>query len=505
VRSPDGSCGRASPRPVAAALALAALSLLAPWTLAFDPWAWAVWGRELTRGALDTAGGPSWKPLPVVAAAILAPTGAAAPGLWLVIARAGGLLALAGAHRVAGRLAGPAAAWTALAAMAVSEWWLFNTALGNSEGLLAAAALWAVAAHLAGRAGLALALGVVAALLRPEASPFLGLYALWLARADRVRRSRAALALLPVPLLWLGPDLLGTGGALGASDAARGPASPQSAVNADVPALEVLLDFADLLTLPVALAAVVGAVVGGRTARRLAVAMLAWVFIVAAMAQAGYAGNPRYNVAAAAVGCVLAGVGAARGGALAVGRTGLGRSPADGPAAGSSGGRAGLGGAPGASGAVASAAAGGSSGRDLATASSDAHRWAAPACGLAVAAAALALTGATLADQVAELGERARRRTDLGTLIARAGGAAAVKACAPARTAQPMTSLVAWRLDVPMAGLAAPPGVPTAVFRAPRGYAGEPVAPPPPPGGTRLAAAGDWTLSAVCGPSGTAR
>ena len=121
-------------------------------------------------------------------------------------------------------------------------------------------------------------------------------------------------ALAPVPLLWFGPDVLGTGGALGASAAARGTASPQSAVYADVPGLEVLADFAVLLTPPVLIAAVAGAVVGGRTARLLAAAAPGWVLIVAVMTQAGYAGNPRYNVAAAAVGCVLAGVGVAGGG-----------------------------------------------------------------------------------------------------------------------------------------------------------------------------------------------
>ena len=69
-------------------------------------------------------------------------------------------------------------------------------------------------------------------------------------------------ALAPVPLLWFGPDVLGTGGALGASAAARGTASPQSAVYADVPGLEVLADFAVLLTPPVLVAAVAGAVRG---------------------------------------------------------------------------------------------------------------------------------------------------------------------------------------------------------------------------------------------------
>jgi hypothetical protein len=196
--------------------------------------------------------------------------------------------------------------------MAISDWWFFNTALGNSEGLLAAAVLWAVVAQLAGRHRSALALLLGAALLRPEAWPFLGVYALWLWRSGRERLPLLVAALVPVPLLWFGPDVLGAGGALGASDAARGTASPQSAVNADFPALEVLIDFAELLTIPALLAAAAGVALGGAVERRSAAAALTWVAIVAVMTQAGYAGNPRYNVAAAAVGCVLAGVGAAR-------------------------------------------------------------------------------------------------------------------------------------------------------------------------------------------------
>src|SRR5919108_2984867 len=114
--------GRSRGRLAAACLALAALTLLLPWALAFDPWAWLVWGREVTRLELDTAGGPSWKPLPVVATTILSLAGGAAPALWLVVARAGGLLAIAGAAALAGRLAGTVAAAAAAAAMALSDW-----------------------------------------------------------------------------------------------------------------------------------------------------------------------------------------------------------------------------------------------------------------------------------------------------------------------------------------------------------------------------------------------
>ena len=51
---------------VGGALAVAALSLLLPYALAFDPWAWAVWGREVWHLSLDSTSGPSWKPFPVV-------------------------------------------------------------------------------------------------------------------------------------------------------------------------------------------------------------------------------------------------------------------------------------------------------------------------------------------------------------------------------------------------------------------------------------------------------
>ena len=239
-------------------------------------------------------------------------TGDPAPALWLVVARTGGLLALAGAWMLAARIGGTAAGAAAAGAMALSPWWLFNTALANSEGLLAAAVLWAVLAHLAGRTRAALALGTAAALLRPEVWPFLGLYGLWLWRTDRAARPAVAVAAVLVPALWLGPDLLGIGGALSASRAARGEPSLGSAALEDVPGLAVLADAVSLLTVPAALAAVAGAILGGPLARVLAAGAAAWIAIVAVMAQAGYAGNPRYLVAAMAYGCVLAGVGAAR-------------------------------------------------------------------------------------------------------------------------------------------------------------------------------------------------
>ena len=193
--------------------------------------------------------------------------------------------------------------------MALSPWWLFNTALGNSEGLLAAAVVWAVVAHVAGHRRAALALATAAALMRPEVWPFLAAYGLWLWRDER--RAVIAVAVI-VPLLWFGPDVIGAGGALDASRTARGVASPDSAKNASIPALAVLADTADVLTLPALVAAVIAAVAGGPLARWIAAAAAGWIVVVAAMTVAGYAGNPRYLVAAAALGAALAGAGAVR-------------------------------------------------------------------------------------------------------------------------------------------------------------------------------------------------
>jgi hypothetical protein len=291
---------------------VAALSLLAPWALAFDPYAWLVWGREIAHGTLDTSAGPSWKPLPVLFTLPLSAFGSAAPAVWAIVARTGALLALAGAAALAARLAAPgrtarlAAAVAAALVLALSPWWWFNAALGNSEGLLAAAVLWAAVAHLDGRRRLALAALLAGALIRPEVWPFLGLYGLWLLR-DRAARAPVAAAFLAVPLLWFVPGALGGGGA---SSAAQGTPSEGSAALADVPFLAVLGDAAQLLTVPAAIAVVLA--LRDRRARALAACALGYVLIVAVMTQAGYAGNPRYLVPAAALGAALAAAGAAR-------------------------------------------------------------------------------------------------------------------------------------------------------------------------------------------------
>src|SRR4051794_5318636 len=86
------------------ALVLGALSLLIPSTPSYDPWAWLVWGREIVHFKLQTTGGPTWKPLPVIFTTVFAPFGKAQPDLWLVVARAGALMATAMVFKLSWRL-----------------------------------------------------------------------------------------------------------------------------------------------------------------------------------------------------------------------------------------------------------------------------------------------------------------------------------------------------------------------------------------------------------------
>src|SRR4051812_49984347 len=120
---------------VAACLGLGLLSLLAPTTPNYDPWAWLIWGREVLHLDLDTQFGPSWKPLPVAVTTVLAVVPGAAPALWVALARAGALAAIALGYRVARRLGGGVAGGLiAAGAIALSADFLRFAAAGASDG-----------------------------------------------------------------------------------------------------------------------------------------------------------------------------------------------------------------------------------------------------------------------------------------------------------------------------------------------------------------------------------
>ena len=322
---------------VGASLAGGALSVIVlSLGIGSDAWAWLVWGRELFGGGLDPTNGPSWKPLPVVFTTPLALLGEAAPVVWTVVARAGALLALAFAYRLAARFAGRLAGAFAALALLLTDL-VDYAASADSEPLVAALCLWALERHLDGRRSQALALLALAALGRPETwlllIPYAGL--VWL-REPRLRYA-AGVALAVAPALWLGPPWLATGDPFSAGERANR-LTAASLATADVPALAVVAETVRLVALPVlagtlvaagaAVAVAVGrrpaaAAVLGRRARAgfrsrpahagtliLAVAAALWVVVVAALTQAGFTGNERYLFPAVAAICVLGGTGA---------------------------------------------------------------------------------------------------------------------------------------------------------------------------------------------------
>jgi hypothetical protein len=314
-----------SPRPLSltwlilGCLVVAAVSLNTLSAPTYDPWAWIVWGREILHGDLVTLEGPSWKPLPVFFTTPFALFGDdTAPALWLVVARAGGLLAFAMAFRLAARLAGPWAGAIAVVSLLLSDEFIFNFARGNSEGLLVAFVLWAIESHLDGRRSHAFLLGFAAALLRPEVWPFWALYGLWLVYqawdGSPPWRELALVGGLGAAclLLWFVPEYLGSGDFLRAAERARDP-NPDSAAFAASPFVEVFRRSAAILAPPDYAGALIATALAlwRRDRVQIALAAMATILMVAValMTEGGFAGNLRYVALPAALLCVLAGAG----------------------------------------------------------------------------------------------------------------------------------------------------------------------------------------------------
>ncbi|HVW17136.1 MAG TPA: hypothetical protein VHB30_02695 [Solirubrobacteraceae bacterium] len=320
--------------PIAACLVVAALSLLIAAQPTYDPTAWLIWGREIVHGDLATTYGPSWKPLPAV---VTIPAGLlsldAQQDVWLVVARAGGLMAVVLAFRLARRIEGALAGAIAVVGLVLAHSFVSHVLRGDSEGLLAAFAIGAFEAHASGRRRLAFGLVVLTGLLRPEMLLFVGLYGLWLVwSAPPPERTRTLLAVLAagalIVLAWLVPEQLGSGQLLRAASRAREPV-PNSPAQAAFPFLATFTNAAPVLMWPLYAggALVVGLdLLAWRRTRRatlalaVAAASTTIMVVVALMAQGGFTGNIRYLTVASALVCVLGGAGLERAARLVAAR-----------------------------------------------------------------------------------------------------------------------------------------------------------------------------------------
>jgi len=305
-----------------ACFAIAALSAaVLPTVPSYDPWAWIVWGREIINPHLgfSTGGGPSWKPLPVIFTTVYGAFGGAAPTLWVITARAGGLLALVAAYRLADRLT-PGAAWTravagviAAAGVLLTQEWSYYMFRGTSEPMLVGVSLWAVDRHLSGRRGTAFVLGVAAALIRPEAWPFIGIYGIWLWLREPRLRVLVLLGWASIPIGWFVPPWIASGQPFLAAVHAK----DYNGHLGKHPFLEVLRRGTDLQALPCLVFAVIGVAIAwfkdrDRLTVGLAAAVVGWWVLVVGMTLDGYPGLERFYLPAAGLTCVLAGVGIVR-------------------------------------------------------------------------------------------------------------------------------------------------------------------------------------------------
>jgi hypothetical protein len=444
------------PAIVAACVALSFASLALPSEPSFDPWAWIVWGREVLLLDLDTTGGPSWKPLPVLFTAAFAPFSLIDEGipaaLWLVVARTGALLSIVLAFRVARRLAG-GGRWTGIAAgsvaalaLAFAPQWLRYAAHGNEVPMAVALMLWGVERHLDGRRAHALVAVFLACLLRPEVFPFLAIYAAWLWRAEPgLRRLTAGLA-VALPALWLLPDWLGSGDPFGAGRKASSEPHWSLSVR-DQPWLAALQRTHRIAGLPLELGALAAAAFAlrrrDRTVLTLFAVAVAWVALVVAMTEAGFSGSTRYFVPAVVIASILTGL------AVAWSVEAVARAAA----------RLGAGGR------RWSFRRGGAATPDRPT--PYAGRPAAIGAGLVAAAAILSLSGSWIDKRVGQFdrqieqsGELAALQAALPAALDRAGGAERVVAFGPPSVNRAFETRLAWEthlslLDVESAGAGA--------------------------------------------------
>ena len=390
-----------------ACVGLAGLSLLLPWDLSYDPWGWVVWGWEITAHQVPftTSGYPSWKPLPVAFTTVFSLFGHAAPGLWLVVARAGSLLAVVLGYRLGARFAGRIGGVVAAAGLLLLPGWLRYFASGASEPLLVALVLAAIERHMDGHRGQALGLGFGAALLRPEAWPFLLAYSIWYGRGNARRALVAGTLMAALPVLWLVPEWIGSGDPFHGSALAQMSKEARQSQQLSQPGLEALRGGLGLALLPLSLMAILLVAEEARRRRfllpALAAGALVWIGVVVAMTGLGYAGLDRFALPAGSIICVLGGI--------AVGR---------------------------------SFEAGGG-------------RWGAPltvgALLLCVLFAAPRVAGLTDVGTSAE--SRDELEDQLAVVIDRLGGPNRVLACGPLAVDRPFRASLAWQLGVPVAAL----------------------------------------------------
>jgi hypothetical protein len=312
---------------IAGAVALLVVSLgIVLWARtrpSFDSYGWLVWGHQTIAGSLNTNAAPSWKPLPYLFTVPFALFGHYEMWLWMVTCVAVSLGGAVAGGRIAYRLtlagrSAPLERGTRIAALAaavfataallgVRDWWHYMLS-AQSDTMIVALCLGAIDLHLSKHPRWAFALGVLAALGRPEVWPFLALYSFWCWRAIPSMRWLIAAGIAVLLLLWFGiPALSSRSPFVSASNAfGSGRRLRSNRVFGTIDR------FLDLHETPLELAALLSllwaALRREKTLLVLAAGGAAWVAIEIAFSLHGWPGLGRYMFGAAGVMVVLAAV-----------------------------------------------------------------------------------------------------------------------------------------------------------------------------------------------------
>jgi hypothetical protein len=320
--------GRKRTALIGAAVALAVILVSAAWVVltrmrpSYDAFGWLVWGRQTLHWSLNTDGAPSWKPLTFLFTLTYATIGANPQmWLWMLTSTASALAGAVFAARIAYRLTGPsprrrwapycAAAFAGAGVLGI-EGYSQLVLIANSDPIVVTLCLAAIDAHLSNHPRLAFAMIILAALGRPEAWVFAGLYAIWAWRSGRSMRIIALAGLVLIPIAWFLVPALTSHTWFSAGDLAL---NSKNVIHGNK-IVGVFRRLGGLYELPmqlaVAFALVLAVIRRERTWLTLAGAALLWVVIEIGFAYHGWSAVPRYLIEPAAVLIVLGGAGVGR-------------------------------------------------------------------------------------------------------------------------------------------------------------------------------------------------
>ena len=283
----------------------------------YDPYGWLVWGNLTIHGKLDTNGAPSWKPLPFLFTVPYALVGHRALWLWMITSVAVSLSGGVFAARIAYRLTDPPegfrwAGWIAgafaVAALFGIDYYTHYILSAQSDTMIVSLCLGAIDCHLYRRYKWAFALGILAALGRPETFPLIGIYSIWLWRKFPSIRPLLVGGILLLPVMWFGiPGLTSKSLFTAANIALKSPRALHQ--NKLLGELGRFIRLHETQIYLLALLAIgLGALRRDRTTLIIAGAAALWVIVEVAFVLHGWPGVPRYLFEAGGVTCVLAGV-----------------------------------------------------------------------------------------------------------------------------------------------------------------------------------------------------